>query len=776
MNRDEIIGVNPIADFVRTRGHALMRAGPNFVTNGCPVTQHKRGHRPVMLYPATQSWSCHDCKVGGSVIDWIMREKNISAAAALRILGGGSNGLSEPAAKYDYTNESGKLLFQVCRFDPKDFRQRRPDGNGGFVWNLKDVRRVLYRLAEVIKAQTVCVCEGEKDADKLVQLGFTATCNPCGAGKWREDYSETLRGKDVMIFGDNDEPGQAHVKQVVESLTGVAKSIKRIALPDACKDVSNYIESLPTAAADESIRNLINETLEVSPENSLAQSDDDTAELLSAPASYIPPPLELLPVAVQDYVHAAAESLNVDVSFVLLPLLSALGSAIGNSRSILLKCGFVQPPIIWTGIIGRSGSRKSPALDAGCFAAMEHERDLTRQNKDAVTAYNEKLAEWERKQRKDRGPKPEPPTSLTCLMDDLTLVALAEAIEANPSGVLVKKDELSHWFAAMDQFHDAKGSDVSRWLSLHTGVVFAFDRKTDRRRFRLWYPRVCISGGIQPAVLTRVLTQDFFERGLPARFLFAAPQPRKDRWSEATIPGRIRDVVSQLFSMLFELQPNQDHGEARPRLLRLGGDASEVFAAYYNECGDAAIAGDEREEAAWSKLSGYAARLALVGQVAQDPNAKVVTGEVMRAACDLARWFGNEAVRIYALLSETREQREQRELIEFIERRGGAVYERKVMQSFTRLKNDKLGTERELTALVKAGRGEWEPVGGGPGRPARKFRLLRSSTSTQSRISRGEIENSVDVDGSSGQKITPSREPDTETERLIGDELEVARL
>ena len=153
---------------------------------------------------------------------------------------------------------------------------------------------------------------------------------------------------------------------------------------------------------------------------------------------------------------------------------------------------------------------------------------------------------------------------------------------------------------------------------------------------------------------------------------------------------------------------------------------------------------DEYGEYVWAKLTGYAARLALVGQLARNPNAELVTGEVMQAACDLAKWFGNEAVRIYAELAETREQRDLRELCEFIERRGGTVYKRDVMQSFTRLKNNKPGTERELNALVKAGIGKWEPVdhGGGPGRPTRIFRLLRLSTSTQSGVLREKTGNS----------------------------------
>jgi hypothetical protein len=300
----------------------------------------------------------------------------------------------------------------------------------------------------------------------------------------------------------------------------------------------------------------------------IAPSDEDAVELAPAPAPYAAPPLALFSVKLQDYIHAAAESVNVDVSYVLLPLLSALSSAIGNARSILLKRGFIQPAIIWTGIIGRSGGRKSPALEAGCFAVMEHERELVRQNKQADTEHVEAMAEWESRGRKERGPKPEPRPSLTCLMDDMTLEALADAIQQNPRGVLVKKDELSHWLSSFDQYHAARGADVSRWLSLHTGVFFGVDRRTDHRRYRIHQPRVCITGGIQPKVLRRALTEDFFERGLPARFLFAHPPMRQDKWSEATVSDDLRATVSELFQELLLLQPDlDDHDQQCPKLL-----------------------------------------------------------------------------------------------------------------------------------------------------------------------------------------------------------------
>lgn len=147
---------------------------------------------------------------------------------------------------YEYHDETGKVLFQVVRYEPKDFCQRRPDGKGGWIWNLKGVRRVLYRLHTLAGASKVWLCEGEKDADNLAVLGFTATTNPHGAGNWRSEYSETLRGKDILIVPDNDAPGRDHAEQVAGALQGIAGSVKLVALPEVenghpVKDVSDFI-------------------------------------------------------------------------------------------------------------------------------------------------------------------------------------------------------------------------------------------------------------------------------------------------------------------------------------------------------------------------------------------------------------------------------------------------------------------------------------------------------------------------------------------------------
>lgn len=114
---------------------------------------------------------------------------------------------------YDYTDEDGNLLFQVVRYSDKSFKQRRPDGKGGWIWSLKDVRRVPYRLPGLKGQERVFVVEGEKDAERLWEAGIPATTNPGGAGKWRPEFTAQLRAmgvKELVIVVDNDAPGERH--------------------------------------------------------------------------------------------------------------------------------------------------------------------------------------------------------------------------------------------------------------------------------------------------------------------------------------------------------------------------------------------------------------------------------------------------------------------------------------------------------------------------------------------------------------------------------------
>ncbi len=152
-------------------------------------------------------------------------------------------------ATYDYRDESSKLLFQVLRYEPKAFKQRKPNGAGGWEWKLEDVRRVLYRLPELIASDTskiVYFAEGEKDVDCLVRHGFVATTAPHGAehaGRkhWREAVADLARkvltDRDVVVIADADAPGRTFAAMIAKGLASAARSIRVLECPRG-KDVS----------------------------------------------------------------------------------------------------------------------------------------------------------------------------------------------------------------------------------------------------------------------------------------------------------------------------------------------------------------------------------------------------------------------------------------------------------------------------------------------------------------------------------------------------------
>ncbi len=155
----------------------------------------------------------------------------------------------EKPITYDYLDENGNLLFQVCRTGSKRFYQRRPDGQGSWINSVKGVKPVIYNLPAVNKAiengQPVYIVEGEKDVNNLGRLGLTATCNPMGAGKWLPDYNEQLQNAIVFIIPDNDKVGKEHAQKVASELSNQGAVVHVLELPDLPEsgDVTDFIEA-----------------------------------------------------------------------------------------------------------------------------------------------------------------------------------------------------------------------------------------------------------------------------------------------------------------------------------------------------------------------------------------------------------------------------------------------------------------------------------------------------------------------------------------------------
>jgi len=148
-------------------------------------------------------------------------------------------------ATYDYTDAEGQLLFQKVRYWPKDFRQRRPDGNGGWVWNLRGVTPVLYNLPAVRRATAahlpVYFVEGEKDCKALADREEVATTVPGGAGKWLARFATEFAGARVVIVADRDPQGRAHALACARGVAPVAASVV-VWESDRGKDVAEHFE------------------------------------------------------------------------------------------------------------------------------------------------------------------------------------------------------------------------------------------------------------------------------------------------------------------------------------------------------------------------------------------------------------------------------------------------------------------------------------------------------------------------------------------------------
>jgi hypothetical protein len=155
---------------------------------------------------------------------------------------------------YQYRGIGNELLFEVVRYKPKAFSQRRPDGQGGFINNLNGIERVIYRLPQIIAAigrgATIFHVEGEKDAENLVKLGLEATTSPQGAAAWRSRMAAYYEGaKQVVIIPDKDEPGRAYAREVAADIGGKAGFVNILELPgDNIKDASDWIAAGGTAA------------------------------------------------------------------------------------------------------------------------------------------------------------------------------------------------------------------------------------------------------------------------------------------------------------------------------------------------------------------------------------------------------------------------------------------------------------------------------------------------------------------------------------------------
>ncbi|MBX3449555.1 MAG: DUF3987 domain-containing protein [Planctomycetaceae bacterium] len=431
-----------------------------------------------------------------------------------------------------------------------------------------------------------------------------------------------------------------------------------------------------------------------------------------------PFPIAQLPEPLRSYAKTAAKAIGCDIAMVAGPLLVMCAIAIGNSRRIILKNGWDEPAIIWLGVVSESGTHKSPALDCGFRALKALQRVRLKEYAAALADYEQRYAEW--KGRHTKNPSELPPVEPVAeryLCDDATIEALVWLLKDQPRGLGLVVDELAGWLGGIGKYSATKSQagDAARWLEMYHGRMVMLDRKTGiPRTIAIPHAAVSVCGGIQPAILERVLTEDFRLNGLAARLLLMSPPRRPRQWIDAEIPPDAEATMRELIDRLLALSMTpDDDGGAEPVHLRLSPHAQELFIAYVNDLGAEQLDLSGELSATWSKLEAYAARFALIlaciKSVAHGEDGTAdVDADSMAAGIALARWFAGEAKRVHALHHESVDARKQRELIEWIRRKGGSTSVREVLSGYRRYRGRTAEEVREaLDAIRKAGKGRW---------------------------------------------------------------------
>ena len=631
--------------------------------NSGPCPLHGGARDSFAINVENGLWTCHACSRSG---DLLQLERELSGTnfetaigEVFRIVGrpdrslGSQHHSKRPsiAAEYDYADEAGRLLYQTVRYQPKGFKQRRPSTNGGWIWNLEDVRLVLYRLPELLRRvhETVFVCEGERDVQAIEALGLLATCNPMGAGKWRDSYGETLRGRKIVVIVDNDPPtdekgnphfkGQKHAGAVAESLLRHGCEV-RLVEPPKGKDVSDWLAAGGTVKEIDTLGReqdaLTSDSLKAwterwsDPQHTPARvaTGDATNEwpvpmaLEGALPGVQPFSEDLLPTSFRSLVRDVSERMQVPMDYPAVVIVLCLAGIVSRRAIIQPKAndtGWVVVPNLWGGIIAPPGFMKSPVIQAATRPLNQIQNAWRHEHDEAVQRYADGREEFElrhaawkelyKASSKGGKPAPERPTDKPeepklrrLIVNDATFEALHQTMSENPAGILVIRDEFTGWWSTLDR----AGREGERAFCLQ-----AWNGDTGHTIDRIGRGTVhvdacCMSmlGGIQPGRLRSYLADALHDGpsndGLIQRFQLLVWPDTDSEWKyvDRRPDAKIEEQVTRVFHALLELDP------AQQLRFRFGPEAQELFIEWLTDL-EAKLRGDELHPALVSHLSKY---------------------------------------------------------------------------------------------------------------------------------------------------------------------------
>jgi hypothetical protein len=754
--------VNP----VETMLDALERAGGGPKQSGtswsarCPAHEDQNASLSVSEgHDGRVLVKCH----AGCTLEAILAVLELKLADLFPVAKTNGSGM-EIAATYDYTDESGELSYQVVRLAPKSFRQRRPNGRGGWTWKLGNATRVPFHLPNLIAGVTegkwIFVAEGEKDVLRLEGAGFVATSNSGGAGKFLPAFAPYFKGARVAILPDNDETGRAHAEQVALILAPTAAEVRVVELPRLAEhgDVSDFLNNGGSAVE---LKALLLEAQtwqpprnKIVPLRVIAEDVDDDAEVDSGWEDPTPLPATrdatpfcsgvLGPVATE-FTEAVAAETATPVDLAVIAALGTVSTVIAGAVVVEPYDGWREPVNLYLNCLAAPGEGKTPVMTktTRVLDLIERER-RDRLRPEIIEAESRKRMAADRLKRSETAVAKAPQEKRDEAEQDALEAARDEASIAVPSlprlytrdatpEALVKllaeqngrlgfvTDEASEFFQLAARYSATGKGNLGIYVDGFDGKRHVSDR-VGREPLVIEHVTltVCLLG--QPIVLEDLgRDRQANGRGLLARFLWSLPGS-KVGWRpihRQSVPEQVLEAWEKLIIDL----ASQAEAAIEPIVLRLSAQAKHLWDAWREELEPRLRRelGDLSTIVEWAaKLPGQTLRLA--GNLHALRTGRLggtIDAETMKAALELADYFADHALVVFAKMRADPRLDDASHVLDWLKARRPSVV---TTRAVTRSKSwDAERARKAFELLADYGWVRPSQASGGLGRPSERW-------------------------------------------------------
>lgn len=646
-------------------------------------------------------YNCFACGAKGNAFRLYQALKKVDFPTALREIAE-MQGIQDipkirgkQVSTYSYTDETGNLISQVLRYEPKTFSQRRPNGNGDWIRNTTGIRIVPYNLPAVMQAETIFIVEGEKDVETLKKIGIVGTTNPRGAGKWRPEFNEYFKDKEVVILPDNDDPGRKHAVDVAHNLYGIAKSVKVVELPGLPEkgDVSDWVKIKGNDKGG--LLQIVSDTSEWTPAKEInnTASDQEWPEPIPFNTYSLLPtfPTDVLPLIGQKIVTEVSEVNQVDTGLTASIFLCTLSTAAQKKIEVDLIT-HKEPVNLYTIAIYPSGNRKSSVMSTMTKTIYEYQADKQEQARPKIeeaknthrfkearlqklqkmAASNDSHIERQRYEEEATGiiqemqdnPIPHNPLDV---VDDITTEALGIHMAENGEKLSVYSAE-GGLFGIIAGLYNDKGANIDLYLKAHSGDPWSSHR-VGRPSKTMKSPALTICVAVQPDVVEEIGKNSQFKgRGLLARPLYC--------FCKSTVGYRERQKKSISVSLLEDYNKyiiNLLQVPDRLNTLRLTPEAHTVWDEFYNDVETSMRPGGDLEHLMdWgSKLPGAVARIAGLLHFAEygSKSGEIpISVGIVGASCIIGGFYKEHAIATFNLMQTDPHIEAAKLILEYINR------------------------------------------------------------------------------------------------------------